>query len=203
MQTASLANLQLRGCWFERLNGVQIKDLGDPEVPAPRQRALSFVSLLCSHPYIPAAPQTQRSSHSASRPRRHLSPLQGHSPLDPLLLQARPQVLLLTWTAAAADSSAGPGTRQAGLHLRLPQELWLRARPRRLARSAPARRLDRGGRGCRTGCGRGGAGAGRNLGRLELSKPGCTRGGGRPGGDCEQPGEGVQRFPWEHDAGGD
>lgn len=48
-----------------------------------------------------------------------------------------------------------------------------------------------------------GAGAGRNLGRLELSKPGCTRGGGRPGGDCEQPGEGVQRFPWEHNAGGD
>lgn len=93
--------------------------------------------------------------------------------------------------------------RGRGLRLRLPQELWLRARPRRLARSAPARRLDRGGRGCRTGCGRGGAGAGRNLGRLELSKPGCTRGGGRPGGDCEQPGEGVQRFPWEHNAGGD
>lgn len=98
--------------------------------------------------------------------------LQGHSPLDPLLLQDPFQVLLLTWTLAAAESSAGPGTRQAGLHLRLPQKLWLRAQPRRLTRSAPARRLDRGGRRCRTGCRRGRGGGGQESGSLGAEQAG-------------------------------
>lgn len=73
----------------------------------------------------------------------------------------------------------------------------------RAARSAAARRLDRGGRGCRTGCGRGGAGRGRESGSRGAEQAGTHPGGRRGGGGGAQPREGVRRFPGEHDAGGD
>ncbi|XP_017710746.1 PREDICTED: uncharacterized protein LOC108517376 [Rhinopithecus bieti] len=113
--------------------------------------------------------------------------------------QARAQMAPLgspvTWTLAAAGSAA-PVARRRGLHLRLPQALRLRAPRRRSTRLVP---------GAEAGQGRPrlqhwlrarkGRGRGRNLGRVERSKPGCTRGGWRRGGDREQLGRACRGFP--------
>lgn len=149
-------------------------------------------------------PQTQRRSHGASRLRGHLSPLQGHLPPRH---SAPPGVS----PGATTHLDSGGGRELS----RSSQEAFGSPSPPSpgapAARSAAAvsavRPVTEAGRGwprlphrLRAGAGRG---RGRNLGRGERSKPGCSRGGLRGGGDSEPPGEGVQRFPGEHDAGGD
>lgn len=69
-------------------------------------------------------------------------------------------------------------------------------------RLVPARELGRGGRGCRTGCGRGrgGGGAGIWVAWSPASRDAPWAAGREEA--TESSWEGVQRFPWEQDAGG-
>lgn len=158
--------------------------LGDSCAPAPGKRALSSTSPHCPHFFC--TPHTQVS--------RHLSFLQGHySPLAPLGSR-------LTGAGTAVHSAA-LRSRQCGLHLCLRFCYALATRDPRgwssrqcWTEAAAAAAL---------AAGAGGAGAGR-----ESGSRGALQAGMHPGQRAERrrpraAEEGVQRFPWEQDAGGD
>lgn len=116
----------------------------------------------CPLLYFCCAPDAAPLARCLTSSRTPLSSPRAFAPrlsAPPGVSQAPP----LTWTPEAEESSAGPSVRQSGLHLRLPQALRLRAPRRRSTRSALSRRLDPGGSGCRTGCGRGRGGGGAGI----------------------------------------
>lgn len=149
--------------------------LNEHEAPAPRYYAL-FIPTPSAHTRsIPAVPHTLHSSRDASRPRRHLVPLQGHSRLSSPLAVGSPRTPLLTWTRQPQKLSrsrraavGSPSLSSQALRLRAPPGAGLgRSQRGAWTRAAAAAAL---------AADAGGAGAGPEFGSLGAKQAGMGPG---------------------------